>query len=210
MNKYFLLLILSFTYFDKAYSQVNEEYLLKPFENFIVESSNQTIEFYSTNKLLKVNNFIVKDSFFMNFGRIIQKLNELYVFDSQNRKLIFYDGIKCANNTLILKNLTLDKIKKTENSNFYDSLLDMIKPISILDSTKKDYTAIIIWNKSMGIKSEDNFIEWEKILLSKFSSIKIVKVNYDSYNDYKEPFKSQIVAMFRGMYRAYYPYSDKK
>ena len=209
MNKYFLLLILSLINIDKGYAQISEEHLFKPSRNFIVENFNQTIEFYSTNSLLKDNNFIVKDSFFMNFGRLIQKLNELYIFDSQKRKLIFYDGIKCANNTLILKNLALDKIQKANNSSFYDSLFNMLKPISNIDHTEKDYTAIIIWNKSMGIKNDDNFIEWEKILLTKFSNIKVVKINYDSYSEYKEPFKSQIIAMFEGMFKAYYPYSDK-
>ena len=63
-----------------------------PSAKSIVLSSDSILDFYRTHHLSMTDNYISKDSCFMDLGTIVQKLNEVYVYNSANHKLIFYDG----------------------------------------------------------------------------------------------------------------------
>ena len=181
-----------------------------PSAKSIVLSNDSILDFYRTHHLSMTDNYISKDSCFMDLGRIVQKLNEVYVYNSANHKLIFYDGIHCAYNKMILSNTNFETTQVEHTSAQFDSIMNLLLPISPIESEHKKYTAIIIWNKRLGIKNDDNLIEWENTLRSIYKTdIRIIKVNYDAHDSFKEPYKNQIIKMFNQMYAAYFGATQK-
>ncbi len=140
----------------------------------------------------------------MMLGKIVQKLNEVYIFDSLHQRLVFYSGLKCVYNKRLLSSSQFEKTPVETNTSVYDSIMNFVHPISSVLLAQKKYTAIIIWNMKLGIKQDDNFIEWETILNNLYKdNINIIKINYDSNQSYQEPYKHQISKMFNDFYSAY-------
>jgi hypothetical protein len=140
----------------------------------------------------------------MRIAAMIQKLNEVFLFDSLHRQIVFYEGIHCANNTLLLSANSLEKLPIRSNSNLYDSIMPCLLPISAADQLTARYTAIIIWNKCAGVRKDDSFTDWEKILVRKYGDdIRIVKVNYDIHENYSLKMKNELTELFGSLYQSY-------
>ena len=190
----------------KCYSQrLWSEFLYAP-ESRVVSWTNMKLqEFYKELGLAETDNYVVIDSCFMELGKVVQKLNEVYIYDSIHRRLKFYEGIRCTNNKMLLSNFDFSEVYLEMSSAHYDSIVGMIKAISETTIDNSKYTAIIVWNKRLGIQNDDNFIEWEKLLRARFGNrIKIMKINYDSNESYRWEHKDRINEMFNHMYSAYY------
>ena len=190
----------------KCYSQkLWSEFLYAP-ESRVVSWTNMKLqEFYKDHQLSETDNYVVIDSCFMELGKVVQKLNEVYIYDTIHRRLKFYEGIHCTNNKMLLSKFDFSEVNLEMSSTHYDSIVGMIKAISETTIDNSKYTAIIVWNKRLGIQNDDNFIEWEKLLRARFGNrIKIMKINYDSNESYRLEHKERINEMFSYMYSAYY------
>lgn len=176
-----------------------------PFKIINGLSNDTIINFYRDNNMSLYNNYVPIDSCFFKVQKITQKLNELLVFNRDRSKLIFYKGSVCANNTLIINQSDFSTIPHSNEHRLFDSLMSYLLPISKIDTFKKEFTAIIIWNWCMGIKADDNLFMWEKAIKDRYGheKVQIIKINWDMNINYSEQYKIKCLSLFNKFYQLY-------
>jgi hypothetical protein len=195
-SKIFTLLFFVFSYFQSD-AQFNAEYIIQPPFESIVFSTDSIIKTQLKYNCTAENNFTVIDSSFKALNTLLHKNNELLLF-SNNKRIRFYDGIKCANNSLIINNLDTNnfKLDTLDDINTYLALAEKIKNSTLINK-ETQFKALIVWSQSLGVQKDNNPFEWEKLLFEKFkNNITIIKICIDVNEQWREKYQQEILAVY--------------
>lgn len=165
------------------------EYYLQPNKVARTYSSDSILHFLNRLHLQKENIFVTRSTAYFGIVGLLHRYNEILIFNEQHFAYKFHPEHSCVNNTAILSYNNFSKLP-VDSTKKMDTFLSFIQPISALSINKRKYTAIIFWNFSTGIKSDDNPFEWLKILRSNYGEeINILLVNMDVNESWPEDIK---------------------
>ncbi|MES2479339.1 MAG: hypothetical protein V4561_09640 [Bacteroidota bacterium] len=165
------------------------EYYLQPNKIARTYSSDSILHFLNTLHLQKENIFVSRSTSYFGIVGLLHRYNEILIFNEQHFAYKFHPEHSCVNNTAILSYNNFSKLP-IDSTKKLDTFLSYIQPISTLSINKRKVTAIIFWNFSTGIKSDDNPFEWLKILRNNYGDeINILLVNMDVNESWPEDIK---------------------
>lgn len=165
------------------------EYYLQPNKVARTYGSDSILHFLNTLNLKKENIFVSRSTAYFGIVGLLHRYNEILIFNEQHFAYKFHPEHSCVNNTAILSYNNFSKLP-IDSTKKLDTFLSYIQPISALSINKRKVTAIIFWNFSTGIKSDDNPFEWLKILRSNYGDeMNILLVNMDVNESWPEDIK---------------------
>lgn len=165
------------------------EYYLRPNKIARTYSSDSILHFLTRLNLKKENIFVCRSTAYFGIVGLLHRYNEILIFNEQHFAYKFHPEHSCVNNTAILSYNSFSKLP-IDSTKKLDTFLSFIQPISALSINKRKVTAIIFWNFSTGIKSDDNPFEWLKVLRSNYGAeINILLVNMDVNDSWPEDIK---------------------
>jgi|GEM_PF-4504605 len=179
MKYFFLLALVCFTNVLLAQSNPNEVGPYPTQDSAIAISTDSVLRVIQKYSLSKNNNYIASEQGFLNILRSQGKFNEILVFNSSGAKLKLYEGVKCSNNSMILRNLEFNSLKEDRRVSL-NTILSECTAITEKKVNEAYPNIVIFWGMTTGIKTDDNSLEWESIINERFKNkINIFKINMD-------------------------------
>lgn len=167
------------------------EYYLQPNKVARTYSSDSILHFLNTLNINTENIFVSRPTSYFGIVGLLHRYNEILIFNEQNFAYKFHPEHSCVNNTALLSHNNISQFS-IDSTKKLDTFLSYVQPISGLAISKRKVTAMIFWNFSTGIKSDDNPFEWVKILRRNYGEeINILLVNMDVNESWPEDVKAE-------------------
>lgn len=176
---------------------VNWQY--SPISNPFSYNSAQLKQLIKANFLPFENNYYVKSNDVFEIIKSNHNLNKVLFYDKQgNRRLVIPDNACEAPNFIDHVDTNLSSYPMASPK---DSLKAMRSKFILFSNASIDLTlptAIIFWNRTIGISKENNIFENEKKLIQKFNgNINILLVNTDANDAWPYDLRIKYIALLK-------------
>lgn len=161
-------------------------YFLKPNQTARAYSIDSILSYLSNYGLSNNNNFLLVPSCHKKVIGLLHRCNEVVIFNEKGYAYLLHPEHSCINNSMLLSHNPLSKCM-VDSSRTLDTFLSYLEPITPVSVNKSKKTAIIFWNFSTGIKSDDIPFDWVHILRQQDGdSMNIVLANVDVSSSWPE------------------------
>lgn len=163
------------------------KWLIQPAEKAVAFSPDSILSIVVSHKAEGNNNYYIAESFYDSVFRKIRTYEKMHLYSKEGVRLMIMPDDACGSPILFSSFATdLNNYPVVKE----DKLSDMMSKFVAFSVTtfNKDYpTAILYWNRTLGLQGNDNVFNWEKAFKDKFhDKINIIKVNMDVIDSWEE------------------------
>ncbi len=159
-------------------------------------SSDSIRAFFSRFSSDTVNIYRVRPDLWRKVLPTVFGYNKLYLFNEDGSTVQLHDPRHCANISKIIEHTLPSTVDRSKSFETFISMCDAMAPAT----WKRDqFTAMIFWNRAIGITPDDCPFEWARQLRFKYGkNIQIIWVNTDISDNGDPALREEALATMNG------------